>query len=211
MIVPTHTPEEVWREARRDMPALWNKMKGQMGRVWRTLRLNKDLRKVPQLFEYRSPKGNNWLVAMWLTKKVVHVAPFVWYRGADGLYRAARIVEDGPSYHLSHHLLQRYGERFNSTADALVRLKEFVRENMVFVAESARNANAVRVGVTQGCLFGHWLVPDQLAQLTTFVDHGRLYAEQRAQMERLDVVRAESLRSIRLPGEVQPWDMPRRA
>jgi hypothetical protein len=67
------------------------------------------------------------------------------------------------------------------------------------------------VGVTEGCLFGHWLVPDQLAQLTTFVDHGRLYAEQCAQMERLDVVRAESLRSIRLPGEVQPWDMPRRA
>lgn len=212
MIVQTHSPEQVVREAFRDLPAMWNKMKDPIARLQRRMKVDKSVRMVPQLFAYRSPQGNNWLVAMLPTKKVLNIVPFVWYRGTDGYYRAARIVQDGVCYHISHHVLEQYAERFNSTEDGFFRLKEFIRENMCFGTESCEANNAVRVGITHGYMIGTWVVPHQVAQLITFVDHGKLFKDQLEQMERLDQQRAESIRPLRIPGyNVKPWDLPRTA
>ena len=146
MIVQTHSPEEVVREAFRDLPAMWNKMKDPIARLQRRMRVDKTLRMVPQLIEYRSPQGNNWLVAMLPQKKVLSLVPFVWYRGSDGHYRVARIVQDGVCYHISHHVLDQYSKRFNRTEDGYTRLKEFVRENMCFGMEYCLDNEEVRVG-----------------------------------------------------------------
>ena len=210
MIVESHSPEQVVREALRDLPALWNKMKDPIGRLQRQMRVNKSLRMVPQLYAYRSPEGNNWLVAMMPTKKVLNIAPFVWYRGTDGYYRAARIVQDGVCFHISHHVLEQYAERFNRTGDGLARLKEFIRENMSFGTEYCLDNNDVRVGITHGYIIGTWVVPHQVAQLITFVDHGKLFPDQLEQMDRLDHYRAQDLRAPRIPGQpMKPWDLPR--
>lgn len=210
MIVQSHSPEQVVREALRDLPALWNKMKDPIGRLQRQMRVNKSLRLVPQLYAYRSPEGNNWLVAMMPTKKVLNIAPFVWYRGTDGYYRAARIMQDGVCFHISHHVLEQYAKRFNSTGDGLARLKEFIRENMSFGTEYCLDNNDVRVGITHGYIIGTWVVPHQVAQLITFVDHGKLFPEQLEQMDRLDHYRAQDLRAPRIPGHhIKPWDLPR--
>ncbi len=210
MIIPSHSPEEVVREALRDMPALWNKMKDPIARMQRRLRKDKSQRLVPQLIEYRSPAGNNWLVAVLPTKKVINIAPFVWYRGTDGFYRAARVVEDGVCHHISHHVLEQYAERFNKTGDGLARLKEFIRENMTFGMEHLVGHDDVRVGITHGFIIGKWVVPHHVAQLVTFVDHGKLFPDQLEQMERLDKQRFESTRPLRIPGyNIKPWDMPR--
>ncbi|MBK9289275.1 MAG: hypothetical protein IPN38_16730 [Flavobacteriales bacterium] len=49
-----------------------------------------------------------------------------------------------------------------------------------------------------------------MAQLITFVDHGKLFKEQLEQMERLDQQRFNSIRPVRIPGSnVKPWDLPR--
>ena len=212
MIVPSHSPEQVVREALRDLPALWNKMKDPIARLQRRMRVDKSLRLVPQLLEYRSPEGNNWLVAIMPTKKVLTIVPFVWYRGADGYYRAARIVQDGVCYHISHHVLEQYAARFNRTADGLVRLKEFVRDNMCFGTEYCLDNDDVRVGIAHGYLIGTWVVPQQVVQLITFVDHGRLFPDQLEQMDRLDQQRMERIRPVRVPGgPILPWDLPRPA
>jgi hypothetical protein len=211
MIVDTHTPEQVVREAFLDLPAMWNKLKVPIGRIQRRTRVDKTLRLVPQLLEYRSHAGNNWLVAIMPTKKKLNIAPFVWYRGRDGYYRAARIVQDGVCYHITHHVLEQYSKRFNRTEDGLYRMKEFIRENMHFGAEYCFDNDEVRVGITHGYITGRWVVPHQVAQLTTFVDHGKLFTEQLEQMDRLDQQRADSLRPEPRPpgGKVQPWDLPR--
>ena len=210
MIVQTHSPEQVVREAFRDLPAMWNKLKQPMERLQRSVRKDKRLRLEPQLFEYRSHEGNNWLVAVMPTKRGLQIAPFVWYRGGDGYYRAARIVHDGVCLHISHHVFEQYGARFNRTGDGLSRLKEFVRENMDFGMEFCLDNDEVRVGVKHGYLIGKWVVPHKLAQLITFVDHGKLFDEQVEQMDRLDQQRLEGLRSRRAPGEpAKPWDLPR--
>jgi len=173
------------------------------------MRVDKSLRMEPQLYAYRSHAGNNWLIAMLPTKKVLNIVPFVWYRGTDTFYRAARIMQDGVSYHISHHVLEQYAERFNSTEDGFFRLKEFIRENMVFGTEYCLDNNDVRVGITHGYIIGTWVVPHQIAQLITFVDHGRLFKDQLEQMERLDQQRADDLRHRRPPGGfIKPWDLP---
>ncbi len=209
MIVQTHSPEQVVREAFRDLPAMWNKMKDPIARLQRRMRVDKSLRMEPQLFEYRSHAGNNWLIAMLPTKKVLNIVPFVWYRGTDGYYRAARIMQDGVCYHISHHVLEQYAERFNSTEDGFFRLKEFIRENMDFGMEYCLDNDEVRVGVRHGYIIGTWAVPQQVVQLITFVDHGKLFKDQQEQMDRLDQQRADSLRPVRTPGGgVKPWDLP---
>ncbi|MBK8497521.1 MAG: hypothetical protein IPL52_01565 [Flavobacteriales bacterium] len=209
MIVQTHSPEQVVREAFRDLPAMWNKLKEPIERLQRRMRVDKSLRMEPQLFEYRSHEGNNWLIAMLPTKKVLNIVPFVWYRGTDGYYRAARIMQDGVCYHISHHVLEQYAERFNSTEDGFFRLKEFIRENMDFGMEYCLDNDEVRVGVTHGYIIGTWAVPQQVVQLITFVDHGKLFDDQQEQMDRLDQQRADSLRHTRTPGgNVKPWDLP---
>lgn len=209
MIVQSHTPEQVVREAFRDLPAMWNKLKRPIERLQRRMRVDKSLRMEPQLFEYRSHEGNNWLVAMLPSKKVLQIAPFVWYRGEDGYYRAARIVGDGVCFHISHHVFEQYAARFNRTSDGLTRMKEFIRENMDFGVEYCLDNDEVRVGVKHGYIIGRWVIPHKLAQLITFVDHGKLFQEQLEQMDRLDQQRAEGLRPTRTPGrKVKPWDLP---
>ena len=210
MIVQTHSPEQVVREAFRDMPAMWNKLKQPIERLQRNVRKDKSLRLQPQLHEYRSHGGNNWLVAILPTKKVLNIAPFVWYRGTDDYYRAARIVQDGVCFHISHHVFDQYASRFNRTSDGFTRMKEFIRENMDFGMEYCLENDEVRVGVKHGYIIGTWVVPHKLAQLITFVDHGKLFDEQVEQMERLDQQRADGLRPTRTPGgSVKPWDLPR--
>jgi len=157
MIVQSHTPEQVVREAFRDLPAMWNKLKQPIDRLQRDMRKNKSLRFQPRLLEYRSHAGNNWLVAILPTKKVLQylsrlsgIAPFVWYRGKDGYYRAARIMQDGVCYHISHHVFDQYAARFNRTSDGFTRMKEFIRENMDFGTEYCLDNDDVRVGVMHG-------------------------------------------------------------
>ena len=210
MIVRSHTPEQVVREAFRDLPAMWNKMKQPIDRLQRRMRVDKSLRMEPQLFEYRSHAGNNWLVAMLPTKKVLHIAPFVWYRGEDDYYRAARIMQDGVCFHISHHIFEQYAARFNRTSDGFTRMKEFIRENMDFGTEYCLDNDDVRVGITHGYIIGTWVIPHKVAQLITFVDHGKLFDDQLEQMDRLDQQRADALRPTRTPGgAVKPWDLPR--
>lgn len=212
MIIDTHTPEQVVAEAKRDLPAMWNKMKAPIVRLQRQVKVNKAMRMEPQLLPYRSPQGNNWLVAMLPTKKTLFIVPFVWYRGRDGFYRVARIMTEGVSYHISHHVLEQYNDRFNSTADGYTRMKEFVRDNMVFGTEYCLDNNDVRVGITHGYIIGTWLVPHEVAQLITFVDHGKLFQDQLEQMDRLDRIRAESLRGSAIRGEsVDPWNKRKKA
>ena len=186
MIIETHSPEEVIAEAFRDLPAMWNKMKEPLKRLQRRVKVDKSILNTTQLFPYRSHSGNNWLVAVLCTKKCLRIAPFVWYRGRDGAYRAARVVEDGVSYHITHHVLEQYFNRFNRTCDGMERMKEFVRENMMFGAEHGLDNNEIRVGISHGYITGRWIIPHQVAQLTTFVDHGKLFQDQIEQMDRLD-------------------------
>lgn len=208
MIVPTMSPTEVVSEATKDLPALWNKMKDPIARLQRKVKVDPRVRNKEQLIAYRSHAGNNWFVVLRATKKVVSIIPFVHYYGKDDKLRAARICHPGISIHFSGHVLDQYFARFNKTQGKLERFKEFIVQNVDVGVESAEGINEVRVRVSHGYLIGRWEVPEAIVQLTTFVDHGKLFQEQIEQMDRLDQQRYESAHPGRRPepGYVLPWN-----
>lgn len=206
MIVPTMSIEQIITEAFGDLPALWNKMREPAKRLQRLSKVDKSCRGMEQVYSYRSHARNNWLVVMRASKKVISIACYVWYRGTDDRLRFARIQNDGVSYHFSAHMLEQYFERFNKEPVTLERMKEFVKENFDIGAEYALNANEVRCGIRHGYLIGHWEVDQHIAQITTFVDHGKLFNEQIEQMDRLDQQRYRSAHPIREFGHRSPLE-----
>ena len=207
MIVHTMSPAQVVAEAITDLPALWNKMKGPIARLQRLSKVDPRVRDKEHVEVYRSHGDNNWLVVMRPTKKVLSVAPFVWYWCADRKIRAARICDDGLSFHFSAHLLDQYFARFNKLEGQLERFKEFAKENIDLGIESCDAIGEIRCGVRHGYLTGRWEVKDKVVQLTTFVDHGKLFPDQIEQMERLDQQRYEQAHPgrRRTPGYKHPW------
>lgn len=207
MIVHTMSPAEVVQEAIRDLPTVWNKMKVPVDRLKHKSRVDPGVREKEQLVLYRSPAGNNWLVVMRPHKKVIAITLFVYYWCADNKLRAARICDPGISIHLSAHALEQYFNRFNRSAGAVERLKEFVKENMDIGLESCDEINELRCGIRHGYMTGVWAVKGSVMQITTFVDHGKLFPEQIEQMERLDVQRYESAHPTRRPepGHISPY------
>ncbi|MBK8614752.1 MAG: hypothetical protein IPN85_15130 [Flavobacteriales bacterium] len=159
MIVQSHSPEQVVQEALHDLPALWNKMKDPIARLQRRMRVDKSLRMVPQLHAYRSPEGEQLARRHAAHEEGAEHRSFVWYRGTDGYYRAARIVQDGCATTSATMCWSNTSDRFNRTIDGLTRLKEFLRENMCFGTEYCSQSGEVRVGVTQGYIIGTWVVP----------------------------------------------------
>ena len=209
MIVETMRPEEVVRQACLDLPAMWNKMKGPIEKLTREARVNKKVRGKPVLKEYRSPEGNNWLVVLRPDTKLMQVSPFVWYRGMDLMYRAARIQDKGVSIRISHHALAQYFERFKRDRDGWTRMKEFVTENMdMALVSHPHDPNELRCGITHGMLTGTMVVPDKVAQLTTFINHGQYFEDQVVLGEQLDDMRAEQAHQPRRtpPGSKKPWE-----
>ena len=120
--------------------------------------------------EYRSHAGNNWIIVLRPTKKVLTSATFVYYWGSDNKLRAARICDQGISFHFSGYLLEQYFARFNKSAGALERFKEFAVENMDLGAESCDQLGELRCGIRHDYLTGRWVVKDEIVQLTTFGD-----------------------------------------
>ncbi|MEO8066657.1 MAG: hypothetical protein ABI599_03080 [Flavobacteriales bacterium] len=209
MIVETMRPEEVVREACTDLPAMWNKMKKPIEELTHAARVNKKLRGKEVLKEYRSPQGNNWLVVLRPDTKVMQVSPFVWYRGRDGMYRTARIQDKGVSIHISHHALAQYFERFNREKDGMERLQEFILENFdMALVSHPDDPNELRCGIKHGMLTGRFVVPDVVAQLTTFINHGQYFDDQVSLGEQLDDMRADHAHTPRrpTPGSKKPWE-----
>ncbi len=207
------SPTEVVAEAIKDLPALRNKLKDPLARLQRRARVDPRVRDQVQLIPYRSHAGNNWLVSVRANKKMVCLIPFVYYHCPDGKLRAARICHPGLSMHFSGHMLDQYFARFNRTAGKVERLKEFILENMDIGVERCLDNDEVRVGVKHGYIIGRWEVRDTIMQLTTFVDHGKLFQEQIEQMDRLDQQRCDSASSQRnqSPEYRTPWPSARSA
>lgn len=206
MIVSTMSIEQVVSEAIRDMPALWNKMREPLHRLQRASKVDKSCRGLERLHTYRSHAGNNWLIVVRASKKIISIACYVWYRGTDDCLRLARIHDDGVSYHFSAHLLEQYFVRFNKEPVSLERMKQFVFDNFDIGAEYDLDSNEVRCGIRHGYLTGRWEIPHRIAQLTTFVDHGKLFRDQIQQMDRLDEQRFESAHPKREFGHRSPLE-----
>lgn len=196
MIVPGMTATEVANDARKDLKPLANKVlplcKAQEHR-YRTDRKRTDA--VESMIQWRSPRGNNWLIVMSTTKKETNLACLAWYRGKDERLRAVRvnILSAGPDIYYSAHLLERYCERFDPNRDPIQRLSEFFFANHSVAFQYTKDLGDGKYEVMCGMLHGNATgirdEKEELISLTTFLDHGLLGKDQEALSEMLDIKR----------------------
>lgn len=192
-VLPGMTEAEVVRAAKHDKPALDRKMQRPM-ELLRRRHMKGDRKEVlEEAHPYEAPSGNRWWVVMRYSKAGIQVIHFVWYRGMDNWIRAARIRWDGGSaVHYSRHLLEQYGARFSPDVHAEERLEQFIRNNYdvaLKAEELDTDNNNVLGGIRQGLLLGVYDEVQDVACMTTFVDHGHLFADQIALCETFDFER----------------------
>jgi hypothetical protein len=196
MIVRSMTPAEVVEDARQDVRALTNKAMPLCRKQEREFRLRpkgEDLHE--NLISWRSPRRNEWFLVLSTTKKGTNIAAMVRYRGNDDRLRALRLnlLNTGPHIHYSAHVLERYCERFDPDLDPIKRLAAFFFANhtpaIQPVKETAPGAYEVMCGMLHGNATGVWHQGANMVELTTFLDHGLLGADQQVLTESLDMHR----------------------
>jgi hypothetical protein len=184
---------EMVAEARRDHKAMWNKVNGLMPRL-RRIHLRDRGHTVSHLEPWRSPRKNNWLLHFSIRKAGPAMHPLVWTYDSKGRIIALIVTPDGVSYCLHNHMIQRYGERFDPTANPLERLQGFFLENFRYAIETlgerSPGVQEVRVGMNHGLGLGEWDLDTDIIHIRTFVSFGLLFPGQQDLMERLDAQRA---------------------
>ncbi|MCB9164380.1 MAG: hypothetical protein H6592_08100 [Flavobacteriales bacterium] len=193
MLVPAMSLPEMVAEARRDYKALWNKVDSLMPKL-RGKHLRDRAHILSHLEPWRSPRKNNWLLHFSIRKAGLLMHPLVWTYDEKGRIFGLIVTPSGSTYCLDNHLIQRYGERFDPTANPLERLKHFFFENFYYSMETlyerSPNVWEVRVGMNHGLGLGDWDQSTDIIHVRTFVSFGQLFPEQLDLMERLDAQRA---------------------
>ena len=193
MLVPAMSLPEMVAEARRDYKTLWNKVDSLMPKL-RGMHLRDRAHTLSHLEPWRSPRKNNWLLHFSIRKAGLLMHPLVWTYDEKGRIFGLIVTPSGSSYCLDNHPIQRYGERFDPTANPLERLKHFFFENFYYSMETLHerspNVWEVRVGMNHGLGLGDWDQNTDIIHVRTFVSFGQLFPEQLDLMERLDAQRA---------------------
>lgn len=195
MITPTMSPLEVARDARHDIRALSNKLKPIAHAQERAHRKGDRALHVDQLFRWRSPRGNNWMVVISTNKQGSRIAPLVWYRGTDDRLRACHVdlLGNATNIHYAAHVLERYMERFDPNRNSVERLADFFLANYNTAIHSAEDLGQGRHNVVVASLHGHCQgygdTNTRLIELTTFVDPGHFFPDQVELDEVLDFER----------------------
>jgi len=193
MLVPTMSLPEMVADARKDYKAIWNKVDGLMPRL-RRMHLRERGATLSHLEPWRSPRKNNWLLHFSIRKAGPMMHPLVWSYDSKGRIFGLIITPSGSTTLLDNHMIQRYGERFDPTANPLERLQSFFYDNFYYATETLHErspgVHEVRVGMNHGLGLGEWDTRADIIHVRTFVSFGQLFPEQLDLMERLDAQRA---------------------
>ena len=195
MITPTMTAQEVAQDARQDLHALWNKVKGISKKQEHKHRKERDRNHLLEAhIDWRSPRGNNWLIVLRTNKKETTVSTLVWYRGRDERLRAMQVNLLGPeAIAISAHVLERYMVRFDPGRNPIQRLQDFFFANHTIVRQPIEDIGngkwKVMAGLYHGLATGEHDEATNITVLTTFLDYGKLGAEQLQLADFLDFQR----------------------
>lgn len=182
MITHRMSHQEMGAECRKDLSALWNKLSKPKKEAEHKLKAGGRTGKfrIETHLEWESPRGNYWYIALITTKKRSTFTGMVRHLGSDGLWRAVNpnMLGTGPDVHISHHVLHRYAQRFNTNRDVLARFGEFWRDNhmmgMQTTAQLSPTRYELQVSLFHGVAFGEWDTEANTVVLTTFLHHGKL-------------------------------------
>ena len=145
------------------------------------------------LFNWTSPRKNNWLLLVHQRKAGPRIYALTWYYDRDGRINALHMAQAGMVFHIDRHVIERYGHRFDPTAKPLERLLHFWLENHTYsvvpVEQRGEGSLNVQVGMNHGMGLGHWNQGSEIVCVDTFINHGQMFNNQLDAMERMDMER----------------------
>lgn len=192
MIIHTLTVPQMVAEARKDFKAIRNKVEKPLREIRREH--IKCKQEILQLLDpWRSPNKNNWLLLLHQTRNGPRMYCMAYYYDRDEKINAIWTTSTGMAFHIAQHVIERYGERFDPTANPLERLQRFFLENYFYAVDIKEAAGEdrwnVSIGMNHGMGLGFWEQNESIVYINTFVNHGQLFQAQADTMKRLDFER----------------------
>ena len=184
MILHTMTPAQLVLEARKDLPALRNKL------VAPVIRLRKEHAFDPQgelvhMYPWTSPAKNNWLVVLKCTKRGVSTHTLTWYKAKDGRIAALWLTGRGLSYHIDAAVIEHFAAYADESESPLERLQSFFFENYSYVMQVEEPQGEhhwnVSIGAGQGMGLGQWDTTTDIVHWRSFIHLGDLFPQQHGQ------------------------------
>lgn len=200
MIVPTMTSEELAKEIISDFKHVTAKTKHLMKQTHKVAVRSKN-KHHQQMFEYKSPLDNKWLIFINYHVKNPIFVPVIYYInrfGLNGIMVSQNEVKDQyfhirgrttiqqDMYHYTSHFLQRYNERFlqNNDMSKLDLLKHFIKQNQFIQARTAPDTekykNPIYGKFNDGIGFGdkEVLSTNNMLHFRTFLTTDKIYDNQ---------------------------------
>jgi len=189
MLVHTMTHEQMVLEARKDLPALRNKL------VAPVSRLRKEHAFDPQgelvhMYPWTSPAKNNWLVVLKCTKRGMSSHTLAWYNTKDGRIAALWLTGRGLSYHISADVIEQFAAYADESETPMERLQSFFFENHTYAMQVEEPQGEhhwnVSIGAGQGMGLGQWDTTTDIVHWRSFIHLGELFPQQHGQAEAMD-------------------------
>ncbi len=185
MILPTMTSEELAKEIMADYENVCAKVIHIMKQT-RRLAIKSRTKHHQQLFEYKSPMKNDWLIFVNHYIKDPIFVPVVRYLNKHGMNGVMVGSDKVLLSHYTSHFLERYNERFLKNGDMtkLDLLKHFISHNPMVQTQKMPDdkdyTNSIFARFNQGMGFGYKevLTKNVFIHLKTFVSSDMRFENQ---------------------------------
>ena len=177
MLIHTMTPEEMVLEARKDLPAVRNKLVAPISRLRKEHGLDPKGELV-HLYPWTSPSRNHWLVTLKCGQRGVTIHTLAWYRTKCGRIAAVSLTGRGPAYHIDAEVIDHYGTYAKESETPLERLQSFFFENHAYAMQVEEPYGEhhwkVSIGAAQGMGLGQWDTTTDIVHWQSFIHLGRI-------------------------------------
>jgi hypothetical protein len=186
MIVHSMTPARMLAEARKDLPALRNKLVAPVSRLRKEHTFDPKGELI-HMYPWTSPARNNWLVVLKCTKRGVTTHTLAWYEAKDGRIAAIWLTGRGMAYHIDAAVIEQFAAYADESESPLERLQSFFFENHAYVMQVEEPQGEhhwnVSIGAGQGMGLGQWDTTTDIVHWRSFIHLGQLFPEQNGQHE----------------------------
>jgi hypothetical protein len=180
MITHTMSPARALAEARKDLPALRNKLVAPVSRLRKEHAIDPEGELV-HMYPWTSPGRNNWLVVLKCTKRGVSTHTLAWYKAKDGRIAALWLTGRGLAYHIDAAVIEQFAAYADESENPLEQLQSFFFENHSYVMQVEEPQGEhhwnVSIGAGQGMGLGQWDTTTDIVHWRSFIHHAQVFPE----------------------------------
>ncbi len=208
MYVPTMSITEAIAEAKADLRSVQNKMLSNIKALSRQQRTNRREGGLREVHSYTSPRRNNWMYAITVTKKNSVHNVMMWFQAPEGL-TGLQLSHQGHHFVYTPHFFTRYRERSGTGAPGAVdNLQAYFSRNPAAMAMRTGKEHlglpAIIGAVPDGFVLGTLDERAGYHLCRTYIHHDQAFANQAADWDGLNALLTLQLHHPALFAQLRP-------